>query len=158
MRPIRFPKGTPWSEVLGVLKGTHAIRECFTHIDDEGKLTRKFDVTGIIEYCVENKVEIVRVGMTLIGYNICKLERGYEQHRLDTITQQVIDNHPVVFCQLPDGTHLMIDGTHRYIKAWDLGKRFILSYLVPEGVWAQFLLPVDENLTAEELLKQDSGL
>ena len=156
---MKFPKGTPIEEILGLIAGTHEIQECFTHIDDEMKLTRKFNVTLIKRWCLENKPPISLVVVDEENYRICTTMRGFEQHRLDRITPEILDKEPVIFVWLPeDKTHLMIDGTHRCIKAYQLGRNLIKAYILNKDVWEQFLMPVDENITAEELLKMDSGL
>jgi hypothetical protein len=156
---IRFPAGSNLDEVLGIIAGTHERLECFTHIDDKDptKLT-KYNVTGLNRYCVENKVEIVLVPLTKEGALLCRNARGLEQHRYDRITEAVIDNLPVIFCLQEDGTGLLVDGTHRYARAWDLGYDEIRAYVLQPDQWKSFLLVVAEGLTAEELLKQDSGL
>jgi len=155
-RVFKFPAGSSLDEVLGIIEGTHVIKECFTHIDDNNKLTRKFDVSGINAYCVEHLKPYDGV-ITEQGYITSKTQRGYEQHRLDAITQEIIDKNPLTFIVDTDRQLLMIDGTHRYIKAWDLGNRTIRAYVVEPDIWQNYLMPVD-NISAEDLLKSPSGL
>lgn len=155
---MKFPKGTPLDTVLGIIAGTHEIQEVFTHIDDDMKLTRKWNVTLMRRWLENNPRPLYHIIMDERTYDICKRLRGYEQHRLDRMTVEIIDSQPVIFCLLEDAQTVMVDGTHRCIKAYDLGRRLIVGYILKKEDWEQFLMPVEEGISAEDLLKQDSGL
>jgi hypothetical protein len=157
---MNFPKGTNLDEILSLMMGTHSveIQEVFTHIDDEMKLTRKWNVTLLRRWLKNNPQPLFNIVMDDRTYHFCKNLRGYEQHRLDRITMEVIDKIPVIFCMLEDGMTVMVDGTHRCIKAYEAGRRLIVGHILNKDVWEQFLMPVEEDITAEELLKKKSGL
>lgn len=157
---MKIPKGTSFDDVIAILSGIKEVQEVFTHIDEEMKVQRSWNVTLLIRYIEENKKDfpIFRIAVTKEGYNICKTSRGYEQHRLDRMTANILREKPVIYIELGN-THLMIDGTHRLMKAYELGWKSQPGYIVKEEVWKYFLVDnPNSNLSAEELLKKDSGL
>ena len=160
-RGMRIPAGTPWDEVLGIIAGTHEMLEVFTHIDDKDPtILTRYNVTALNRHCHENKLQIFRVPITSEAAEICKNQRGVEQHRLDRLTEKSL-LHPAIFCLQEDGSAVMVDGTHRVVWAWDHGYREIYGYVLKPEVWKPFILPLkdyEKGMTGEELLKKDSGI
>lgn len=162
-RKLTFPAGTDINLMLRFLMGDDSVKlekhEIFTHIDDDNKCSRAFNVTLLQRYIDSRPrdFEIFNIVVDKRVYEQCKTLRGYEQPRLDRLTRDVILHKPVIFIEL-DGSYVMIDGTHRMIKAYELKMRVVPGYVVPESVWTHFLVPVEKGLTPEELLKRKSGI
>lgn len=57
--------------------------------------------------------------------------RGLEAHRMARLTEVIVRTNPILLADMGDGTHNIIDGNHRYIKAHDLGHDWIAARLVP---------------------------
>lgn len=57
-----------------------------------------------------------------------------------------------------DVSHLLIDGTHRYVAAWEHGAEGIRVKIVKRKLWKHFVVEGLPDETAASLLKQYSGL
>ena len=64
---------------------------------------------------------------------------------------------PIIFIHLPDDSHLLADGTHRYVVYFMAKATDIPAYLVPWSVAAPFVVE-DAPQTPEEDLMTWSGL
>lgn len=87
-----------------------------------------------------------------------RAKRGIEQHRLDRITARVLKHNPIIMAEMPDGSSLIIDGNHRYVKAWMLGKPTIRCIFVPEKVWREYVVTGIPPHLAEKCTKLHSGI
>lgn len=120
------------------LKDIGRTEPVFTHIDEDGITVTTFAVDRLKKAPEFLALEIVRTPVDAEGARFCREHRGVEQHRLDRITIDTITYNPVIYCNWAGGTHLLIDGTHRYVKASMLGLPFILARVVPEEIWRPF--------------------
>lgn len=93
--------------------------------------------------------------------------RGVERHRLDRVTAQDICNYPIMMAHIPGvgrddpaREHLMIDGTHRYVKASFLGWKSIRAYELEPEMWEPYLVNVPEidDFTREQMAAQARGV
>ncbi|AHC30589.1 hypothetical protein CC53_gp172 [Rhizobium phage vB_RleS_L338C] len=71
---------------------------------------------------------------------------GIEQHRLLRITPQVIAQRPVLYVELGDGSHKLVDGNHRYLKASLLGWKDVPAYLFKKKLADDFELDIPPHM------------
>lgn len=108
------------------------------------------------KYALEH-IEPVDVPMDADFARYCVTNRGVEPHRLAQIEPPI--HTPILYVQWVDGkTHLLVDGHHRYVRAYQCGYRTIPSYILAYAEWEKFLVePFDRRLTPEEVLRARSG-
>jgi hypothetical protein len=84
--------------------------------------------------------------------------RGVERHRLERITTRDLVKYPVTMCEWGDGSHLLVDGTHRYVRAALWGRTRIRARLVPITFWKEYEIVDAPPLPEHILLKMHSGI
>lgn len=137
----------------------HNLRgQMFTHIDSKTKKQTVFAATAIREACDHSRlplsfVPIERpVALMLLKY------RGIEDYRLERAmnTQRWL---PLLLAHMPDGTHLLIDGSHTYVARAVLGHRHAIGYVVPQELWCYYTIEgLPEEESEETLLNSWSGV
>lgn len=137
----------------------------FSHVDSSEGVMRHFLVERI-ERDLRNGVlvpEIVEVPIDPKFAAYAHVHRGVEAHRLARISVLDLAHYPVVYVHFPVigrdiEDHLLIDGHHRYVRAWMLGWKTLRAYVLPQAVWEdRYLVHVPEELLLnkkEELLNQ----
>lgn len=78
---------------------------------------------------------------------------GVEGHRLARITKADIDKYPIVFLIMPDESHLLADGAHRYLAAATrFGLAEIDCYMLRPAYWHRFRVTLrDGDLRPTEI-------
>ena len=66
--------------------------------------------------------------------------RGLEYHRMARIPEDVKIWTPIIILHMPDNTHLIVDGNHRYYKAYCLNVKHIVGVVVEQEIWADYLV------------------
>lgn len=100
----------------------------FTWVDQFG-ITRTWITSRMQRYADDGHVERVVTEIDLDYAKFVKANNGIETHRLHRLTPQIIANSPVLYITLPNGTHKLVDGNHRYLRAAQLGWREIQAYV-----------------------------
>lgn len=87
-------------------------------------------------------------------------KNGIEYHRLIRITPQVIAQLPVIYIEMGDGTHKLVDGNHRYLKAYQLGWKELPAYLFPKALADDFKvdIPPEMNEICKRFMPGFSGI
>lgn len=131
--------------------------EIFNHIDDvDGKRTT-FAVTRFRTYC-EAHEGVWTIPITKENAEFCRRNRGIEPHRLARLRPEDLQK-PLLFVLWPNGEHLMIDGTHRYVQLADLDIAQGNAWVVDDReVWEQFTVANVPNYSEEQLLRSNSGM
>lgn len=80
---------------------------------------------------------------------------GLEAHRLNRIPNDITTWPPCTMCDMPDGTKLLINGNHRYRKAFLMGYKNILVRFVPQSVWELCMIDIP---LGQEALTGFSGI
>ena len=130
------------------------IRDCqrtdqtFTHIDTDfdGKV-RHFNTTALAEWALCTGQEVHEIEVEADKAEWISKNHGVEQAKLTAITATTL-NDPILFACWPDGTHLLIDGNHRYVAAAALGRKSLPAYFIEPKNWEGFL--VEDVLPALE--------
>lgn len=67
-----------------------------------------------------------------------RANNGLEPHRLNRITAEQIKQHPILMAHMNDDTMLILDGSHRFVRAYDLGMEVLPGFVIKERELAQF--------------------
>lgn len=127
--------------------------ECFTHIAEDGKQT-SYAVTKLVEYLAAHNWEKVVVPVEEFHAAYCVNNRGVEPDRIARLLQCVPALvRPIVFIHMPDNSHLLVDGTHRYVALFGLNRKEIFAHMVPWDVAKDFILEDIPNTTPERLMQ-----
>lgn len=138
--------------------------QIFTHFEErEGQPSRErvFAATRLRLLARERDSEQAGVLRTWVGLEeahvgVLFARRGLEEARL--LRALAAPSYaPLLFCLMPDGSALLVDGSHTYAAAFMRGLRELRAYLVPECVWKNFLVEGLEGTTPEALLASHSG-
>jgi hypothetical protein len=128
--------------------------QLFTHQDEDGTLTT-YAASRLAAFC-EMHVPRSRVAIEPEAAALFNAVRGVEPHRLQRLgTRELLT--PLVFVHLPDGTHLLVDGTHRYVRLAQLGVPDAPAYLVSWEAAQPFLVRLT-IANPDALLKGWSGI
>lgn len=113
--------------------------QTFTHCTPDGTYTHIL-VDRLKASDDYKKLEIVRTEIKVDDALRIIKNNGIEKDHLSRITvHQFLE--PITFINWEqEGTQSLVDGNHRYIKAFVLGLPFILARLVPEPLWRQFVI------------------
>jgi hypothetical protein len=134
--------------------------ECFTHIDDTTGVQTTYAVTALYKHVSthEDQVEKWSVPVEEHHAKYCITNRGVERDRLEVLMGKAdYLAKPIMFIHMPDGQHLLVDGTHRYVCYWMLKITNIPAYMIPWDVAKAFVLE-DAPSIEEEKLMEWSGL
>lgn len=144
---------------MGVFE-TRLTDEVFTHRAEDGKQIT-WNISAIWRVydrlCTKDEVEIVEVPVDPEFAEWAFTNRGAEQHRIDRLNDDVL-SVPILFKHDPrDDTHLMIDGTHRYIYSARTGKEWIRAVIVHPSVLRHAEIHVPPIQDWDGYLKSKSG-
>src|SRR6185295_3691071 len=117
--------------------------ECFTHVDDATGVQTTYNVTKLYEHIVahEDLVERVLLPVEEGHARFCITNRGVEQDRLKVlVANPTYLSKPIMLVNMPDGTQLLVDGTHRYVVAFACGAKQIPAYMIPADVVQPFII------------------
>jgi hypothetical protein len=131
--------------------------EVFTHIGADGHQTT-YAVNALWARCQMGDIEKVWVPVDFEHAKFCVEARGVEGERLVELVA-----HPewmakaLMFVALPDGSMLLVDGTHRYVALYSLALSQAPAYLIPWVVAKDFIID-DVPQTDEKVLMGHSHL
>lgn len=133
------------------------LEEVFTHIDDVTGEQRDFAVTSLTKHLEERKWEVCVVPVTKEQADFCIQARGVERDRLEALAKRPESlKKPIILVEMPKDqqqvrSHLMVDGTHRYVLYSILEAEWIPAYMIPWEVAEPFLIEGLPKTTNEEL-------
>jgi hypothetical protein len=138
--------------------------QIFTHFEPAGpglSVQRTFAASALRRFCQRKEsVEagVARQARIALDEGMLAMllaRRGLEDTRLlrALTTPRYM---PLLFCLMPDGSALLVDGSHTYAAMLLRGARYAPGYLVPECVWRNFLVTGLKETSEEELLARPS--
>ena len=131
----------PWQEVMKEI--------VFSNIDKKGELTI-VAVERLLKDKEYIKIKPIPVAVLEDSAKTCFINNGVEPHRLARLAAEDVITHPVTYLDMSDGTHLLADGNHRYVKAYLLRMSRLPARLVPEKLWRRYQVKMfDHNLSPE---------
>jgi hypothetical protein len=113
-------------------------------------------VSRLFNYLERTNYPQVSLGLTKEKAISIRDTRCIEMSRLLKITAEHL-KIPCILIEEEGGPDL-IDGNHRYIKAYLFGRLFLPAYLVAPTIWRQYLVKGIAPKTADEILATGSGL
>jgi hypothetical protein len=144
------------------MKGSevHPFDEIFTHVADGTGEQTSYNVTALYKHVIANLKDVQKVTVPVDEEHAryCMERRGVEADRLNVlVANPEYCKKPVLFVALADGSHLLVDGTHRYVVFFAAKMEVIPAYIVPAVVAAPFVVE-DMPQTNEDDLMEWSGL
>jgi hypothetical protein len=127
----------------------------FSHLDLEDGTQTYINITLLAEAVKD--LEIVQAPVCQKHAEFCIKYRGVETHRLQRLLD-VKPSDPVLFASWPDGTYLLIDGTHRYVAAAMRKEVEIKARIIPEEIWRKFQLVGVKDPNPMQTLSKFSGI
>jgi hypothetical protein len=120
-------------------------KQVFSHLDDDG-VQRHFDINKLYRIAAANPTSFPKLAMPITDQQAAHIMRynGIEQSRVRAITpKRAIE--PGLVLQLDDNTHILLDGNHRYVKRYSMGRSHMRFYVFTEAEArpAMLLIPDD---------------
>lgn len=121
-----------------ILEIEATIDEAFTfHRDDTGetfvfltgKINREISTLGLTPH--PTQIDAGRAA------HVQKFN-GVDQHRIARLDPAHRDL-PILVADMEDGTQVIIDGNHRYVRRWLDGFDCIEAYWLPKTIWSRYL-------------------
>jgi len=131
------------------------VEECFTHVDPDTGAQTTWAAGALYTFCVANpdKVSIGTVPVDEEHARFCFTHRGVEANRFAIFVQHPeFLKKPILFVLMPDGQHLLIDGTHRYVCLFALKIPEARAYVVPYEVAKPFIIEDIPQTSVEEVM------
>ena len=110
--------------------------EVFSHEDEDGTL-RHINATQLYAHALKAGMEKVWVTLDPAHTQFILENRGIERPRVDRLVEPYL-SMPILVVKMADGSHLTVDGHHRWVKCAELGRKEILCLMVPVGEWEKF--------------------
>jgi hypothetical protein len=136
--------------------------EVFTHVSEVDGAQTSYNVTALYAHIIAHELDpaILKVTVPVDAEHAqyCVEHRGVEQDRLKVLLDHPeYLKKPAIFIAMADGSHLLVDGTHRYVMYYYAKLPNIPAYIVPEAMASPFVI---EDLPAmpEDILMEWSGL
>ena len=138
--------------------------QIFTHFEELGEgvsVQRTFAASALRRFCSCEESVLAGVArvpqLALDGGMLTMLltRRGLEEARL-LRALSTPSYAPLLFALMPDGSALLVDGSHTYVAMLLRGERYARGYLVPECIWRNFLVSGLRACSPEELLATPS--
>lgn len=107
----------------------------FSHVDDDTGAQTHYAITHALAWIKEHEGEVEKATIDVEAEAAIMIIncRGLEAHRFDPLLS--VDNpDPVLFVAMPDDSHLLIDGSHRYAAAWAREAPTLRAYIL---TWEQ---------------------
>lgn len=138
----------------------------FTHFDEKTKKQTHYAVTRLRKQIITGLEKGWAIPTTIpIQKDIadfCTSRRGVESHRLARLLQLETEYEPLLFLTLPNNTHLLVDGTHRYVASFLKNKPTIKAIVVNMKHSKRFVIKdypkVLESQDEEKVIKSFSGI
>lgn len=136
--------------------------ECFTHLSEDSAVTTTY-ATSRLRAWIESHPDQVERGCVPVDAEhaeYCLRERGVEQSRLNALMAHPEHlTKPIIFVHQPDGSHLLVDGTHRYVIWHHCHQTQIPAYVVEWTVAEAFIIADAPQVTDREaFLAEDTHL
>lgn len=127
--------------------------EVFTHIDEHDRHQTSWNSTALFKRCQVGDIPLGRVPVDKEHAEFCVEHRGVEQDRIEVLVANVeYLKKPILFVEMPDGSHLLVDGTHRYVVYYAMKLPTIACYMIPYAIAKDFIIEGLPQTTEERLM------
>lgn len=132
----------------------------FSHYDDDTHAQTHFAISQMENWIIAHNVEVDR-GLVPVDADAAEMIAaccGIEQHRLAPLLTCPLPFHPVLFVTMPDETHLLVDGSHRFVASHRRGESDIRAYILTWEQAQRFIITGLPSMTKEQVVGGYSGL
>jgi len=121
-------------------------REVFDYTDARSKWRILLDIRGIKDAISDGAVlyQVGHVTLTMDAYLEFLRGSNPELGHLARIDEKRLET-PGIYARWPSGEYLLIDGVHRYIKRFRLGKPTFRVVMLEPHVWQGFMLDLSKT-------------
>lgn len=120
------------TEVMNLV-ASGKVHETFDH-----STCGKFDVTAMRAYAMSRHLPTLRVRIADVYAELCR-DRVIDQARVDELDEASWKDDPAMVIILEEGSHLLIDGTHRILRRHKEGQFLFRAWFIEE----RFAIRVD---------------
>lgn len=143
--------------------------ELFTHQDETTGAITCFAVSRILTHCHQAQRERIIVPVEASWAKFFVENRGVERHRLQKCQADLIRGvkwWPLLMVEMPEPvsdrfpegvSHLLIDGTHRYVTLALAGITEAPCWMLTEAEWRPFEVERPQDLSMDDVMKMPSG-
>ena len=128
----------------------------FTWIDPDTKACTHWASDRIVDWCSRAGLDTILTPVDPRYAFMFIKDRGIETHRLERLSAESL-TIPIVYIDMGDGTHLLIDGHHRYVYAAAIGHDTLLAYMITKEQAEPFLVTGLRDDTEDDLRNSYSG-
>ncbi|MCO5157922.1 MAG: hypothetical protein M9945_14430 [Aquamicrobium sp.] len=129
----------------------------FSLVDDKTGKTTHINVTALAKSWKTKARPIVTIEVEPAIAEYFVQKRGIEQHRVDRLMGEEI-KEPLLLLHWIDGSHLLVDGHHRYVAASLKGQTELKARLVPKSVWSKYVIVDLPAERSDRMTKGFSGI
>ncbi len=131
----------------------------FSHIDEDTGAQTHYAISTMIAWIKSHwaEVEKVTVPIETAAAEMIRQYRGIEQHRLNPLLT-VENPDPVIFVTMADDTHLLVDGSHRYVAMYAQRKPHLRAFVLTWEQAQQFIITGIPVMPREVVVGGYSGL
>jgi hypothetical protein len=119
--------------------------QVYIHTDKDG-VKRCFSVPFLERHRQENPTywELASIDIDRATMRLFLQERGVDMARARAISLARMED-PGIACWMPDGTGLVVDGSHRLVKRVLQGRKTMELWMCQEEVWSQSLIDANSH-------------
>lgn len=123
----------------------------FTHLDHETGEITNICVSSMLKDPAVQAHAATHVQIDDEFASFCLTNRGIENHRLARL-MHVARPDPILIVEWGDGTHVIVDGNHRYVAASIRGHKLIRAKVLPPQLWHRHVvLNIPDHLSRGRL-------
>lgn len=119
---------------------------CFSYIKDSGQ-SYTWSIDRLHKWLETHPQPLHSVPLFRADAEMVLKDNGVEPDRLAAISAEDIDRYPILFVGWKSGTHTLLDGNHRFVKAFTLGHRTITAHIIPERILRPFQIAPPKGMT-----------
>lgn len=130
----------------------------FTHFDPETKEPMDLAIDLLLADKRVKRLGVIDVAIDREWAATCVRDRGIERHRLARLMDVKGEFDPIYYVHYGDGSKLQIEGVHRYVASYTMGRKSIRAKIIPLTVWKPYIISGLPRDTPEQLLNKFSGI
>jgi len=121
------------------LKNVNPNKPVFSWMDPDTKVMTTWAAEELAEWCKRTKQPLSLIPINKEFAKNCRAFRGVENHRFGKFAKEGV-KEPMLFLTMPDKTHLLVDGTHRYVFLAEHNAPVGMAYILQEKDWRPFVI------------------
>jgi hypothetical protein len=129
---------------------TNNVDQVFTFTAFDTNETVHVNVSKLSRALHENDVPKARFGMMVLYEELHQMilkQQGIERDHLDSIPLDDVAFEPAIVVEDKNNTHIIVDGNHKIVKAYEIGLRRRPAFFVPRESLTPFLYEIPESVS-----------